>query len=146
MYLKELFSRIKLIGVKSGVIEIEFSETNIIIGFYDEDTGITANLYSIQLGEYSFIKESYEIGKCDLSRIKDSEEAKVARKLLMDKGNRKKSELITKANELAEEITNRAGIPVKVIPRLQGTPFVATEFDNNMWIASQVLQGIDDDY
>jgi hypothetical protein len=57
-----------------------------------------------------------------------------------------RSELVAKAKELADEITQRAGIPIKVIPRLKGTPHVATEFNNNMWHASQVLKGIDDDY
>lgn len=34
---QELYTRIKLIGVESGVIEISYSETNIAIDFYDED-------------------------------------------------------------------------------------------------------------
>lgn len=146
MIQQKLFSKIKLIGVESGVIEIEYCETNIVIDFYDENTGVSANLYSIELGEFSFIKESYVIGEFDLSRIKNSEDAKAAKMLLIDKGNKMKSELVAKAKELAEEITQRAGIPIKVIPRLQGTPSVTTEFDINMWHASEVLKGIDDDY
>lgn len=62
----------------------------------------------------SFINESY----VNLDRIKNSEEAKAIEKQLMDKGNKMKSELVAKAKELAEEFTKRAGIPVKVIPRL----------------------------
>lgn len=143
---QELYTEIKLIGVESGVIEVSYSGTNIGIDFYDEDTGVSAGLYSIELGEFSFIKESYVIGEFDLSHIKNSEDAKAAKKQLMDKGNKMKSELVAKAKEMAEEITKRAGIPVKVIPRLQGTPYVATEYENNMEIARDVFAGIDDDY
>lgn len=139
---QELYTRIKLIGVDSGVIEISYSETNIAIDFYDEDTDVSARLYSIELVKSSFINESY----VNLDCIKNSEEAKAIEKQLMDKGNKMKSELVAKAKELAEEITKRAGIPVKVIPRLQGTPYVATEFQNNMEIARDVFAGIDDDY
>ena len=139
---QELYTRIKLIGVESGVIEISYSETNIAIDFYDEDTDVSARLYSIELVKSSFINESY----VNLDRIKNSEEAKAIEKQLMGKGNKMKSELVAKAKELAEEITKRAGIPVKVIPRLQGTPYVATEFENNMEIARDVFAGIDDDY
>lgn len=143
---KELLTKIKLIGVESGVIEIEYCETCILIAFYDEDTGVFANLYSIELGKFSFIKESYVIGDFVLSRIKNSEDAKAAQKILMDKGNKRNSELVTKAKEFAEEISQLAGIPVKVIPTLIGTPSVSTEFDNNMRHASLVFNGLDDDY
>ena len=139
---QELYTRIKLIGVESGVIEIGYSETNIAIDFYDEDTDVSARLYSIELVKSSFINESY----VNLDRIKNSEEAKAIEKQLLEKGNKMKSELVAKVNELAEEITKRAGIPVKVIPRLQGTPYVATEFEKNMDIARDVFAGIDDDY
>ena len=146
MIQQELYTRIKLIGVEWGIIEISYSGTHIGIDFYDEDTDVSAELYSIELGELSFIKESYVIGEFDLSHIKNSEDAETAKKQLMDKGNKMKSELLAKAKEMAEEITKRAGIPVKVIPRLQGTPYVATEFQNNMEIARDVFAGIDDDY
>ena len=142
MIQQELYTRIKLIGVESGVIEISYSEANISIDFYDEDTDVSARLYSIELVKSSFINESY----VNLDRIINSEEAKAIEKQLMDKGIKMKSELVAKAKELAEEITKRAGIPVKVIPRLQGTPYVATEFQNNMEIARDVFAGIDDDY
>ena len=114
---QELYTKIKLIGVESGVIEISYSGTHIGIDFYDEDTGVSAGLYSSELGEFSFIKESYVIGEFDLSYIKNSEDAEAAKKHLIDKGNKMKSELVAKAKELAEEITKRAGIPVKVISR-----------------------------
>ena len=146
MIQQELYTRIKLIGVESGVIEISYSGIHIGINFYDEDTGVSAELYSVELGEFSFIKESYVIGEFDLSHIKNSEDAEAAKKLLMDKGNNMKSELIAKAKEMAEEITKRAAIPVKVMPRLQGTPYVATEFEKNMEIARDIFAGIDDDY
>lgn len=146
MIQQELYTRIKLIGVESGVIEISYSGIHIGINFYDEDTGVSAELYSIELGELSFIKESYVIGEFDLSHIKNSEDAEAAKKLLMDKGNNMKSELIAKAKEMAEEITKRAAIPVKVMPRLQGTPYVATEFENNMEIARDIFAGIEGDY
>ena len=139
---QELYTRIKLIGVESGVIEISYSGTHIGIDFYDEDTGVSARLHSIELVKSSFINESY----VNLDRIKNSEEAKSVERQLMDKGNKMKSELLAIAKELAEEITKRAGIPVKVIPRLRGTPYVATEFENNMDIARDVFAGIDDDY
>jgi len=139
---QELYTRIKLIGVESGVIKISYSGTHIGIDFYDEDTGVSAGLHSIELVKSSFINESY----VNLDRIKNSEEAKAIEKQLLEKGNKMKSELVAKVNELAEEITKRAGIPVKVIPRLQGTPYVATEFEKNMDIARDVFAGIDDDY
>jgi hypothetical protein len=85
MIQKELFTKIKLIGIESGVIEIEYCETAIGIDFYDEDTGISANLYTIELAEFSFIKESYVIGDLNLSRIKNREDAKIARRQLMDR-------------------------------------------------------------
>ena len=146
MIQQELYTRIKLIGVESGVIEISYSGIHIGINFYDEDTGVSAGLYSFELGEFSFIKESYVRGEFDLSHIKNSEDAEAAKKLLMDKGNNMKSELIAKAKEMAEEITKRAAIPVKVMPKLQGTPYVATEFEKNMEIARDIFAGIDDDY
>jgi len=146
MIQQELYTRIKLIGVESGVIEISYSGIHIGINFYDEDTGVSAELYSVELGEFSFIKESYVIGEFDLSHIKNSDDAEAAKKQLMDKGNNMKSELIARAKEIAEEITKRAAIPVKVMPRLLGTPYVATEIENNMEIARDVFAGIDDDY
>ena len=135
MIQQELFTKIKLIGVESGIIEIEYLDTDIEISFYDKVTGVSAGLYSIKLGEFSFIKESYVVGEYDLSRIKNSEDAEAVKKQLMDKGKKWEHELVVKAKELAKEITQRAGIPVKVFPRLQGTPDVTIEFDNNMWHA-----------
>jgi hypothetical protein len=146
MILQPLLSKIRRIGVDSGVITIEFCETAIVIHFFDEDSNVFETLYSIELGEFCFIKESNVIGEFNLSCIKNSEEAKAAEKLLKSKGIKKKSELVAKANELASEIIKMAGIPVKVIPRIKGNPYVSTVFDNNMWHARQVLQGIDDDY
>lgn len=52
---------------------------------------------------------------------------------------------MAKAKEFAEEIREQADIPVKVVPRIQGKPDVYTEFDQNMWHAGKVLEGIDDD-
>lgn len=138
MIKQELFTKIKLIGVKSGVLEISYFETDIVIVFYDEYTDVSVHLYSIDLGKFSPIKESYLIGNFDLSRIKNNEEAKAAEKLLMEKGNKLRPTLVSKAKELAEEISQRAGIPVIVNSRLQGTPYVPSEFVNNMWHASQV--------
>jgi len=139
---QELYTKIKLIGVESGVIEISYSGTHIGIDFYDEDTGVSDRLHSIELVKYSCINESY----VNLDRIKNSEEAKSVERQLRDKGNKMRSQLVAKAKEMAAEITKRAGIPVKVIPRLQGTPYVATEFENNMDTARDVFAGIDDDY
>jgi hypothetical protein len=147
--LKELFSKIKLIGVKSGIIEISYGsfdiEPVINIDFYDEDTGVDCLLDSITLAEFNPIKESYVIGKFDLSRIKNSNEANMVKMLLLEKGKEIEFEVVARAKELANEISQRAGIPVKVVPKLLGQPSVVTEFDMNMWHAGQVLKGIDDD-
>ena len=150
MIQQELFTKIKLIGVESGVITINYGSSDfnpcIVIDFNDEDTGVDYLLDSIMLGEFNLIKESYIMGEFDLSRIKNSEEAEAVKKQLIDKGKKIESELVAKAKEFAEEIRERADIPVKVVPRIQGKPDVYTEFDQNMWHAGQVLEGIDDDY
>lgn len=68
----------------------------------------------------------------------------MVKKLLIEKGKEIELEVVAKAKELAKEISERAGIPVRVIPRLQGNPKVYTEFEQNMWNVSQILEGIDD--
>jgi hypothetical protein len=150
MIRKELFTKIRLIGVESGTIEIKYGSSEfdpiIAIEFYDEDTGVEYLLDSINLGEFSPIKESFVIGEFDLSRIKNSSEADAVNKLLIKKGKEIELELVARAKKLAQEISQRAGIQVRVIAKLQGKPEVYTEFDQNMWHASQVLKGIDDDY
>lgn len=147
---KEFFSRIKLIGVESGIIEIYYASSGfapvIAINFYDEDTGVDYLLDSIFLGEFSPTKESYVIGEINLSRIKNSKDADMAKKLLFEKGKEIELAIVARANELAHEISERASINVKVNPRIQGKPEVVTEFDQKMWHASQVLECIDDDY
>lgn len=136
MIQQELFNRIRNIGVKSGVIEICYSgDIRQVIGF-SFDAGYTGFSYdsyldSIELGEFC---------------VKNDDEATKVEQLLIEKGKKMEPELIARANELAEEIRKRAGIPVKVIPRLQGKPKVWTEFDLNMWHADQVLTGIDPDW
>ncbi|MGK7379119.1 hypothetical protein ACSFXN_14920 [Planococcus sp. 1R117A] len=57
-----------------------------------------------------------------------------------------KPEFIAKAKAYAEEIRERAGIPVEVIKEIQGEAGVMTEYDQNMWHAREVLRGIDGDY
>lgn len=147
---KELFTRIKLLAIESGVVEISYASSDFIpvmlIEFYDEDSGFDYVLESIILGEFCPTKESYKIGDFDLSRIKNRNEAKMAKKLLTEKGEKMKSELVFKAKILAQEIRERAGIPIEVIPKLKGNPEIATEYDQNMWHAGQVLGGIYDDY
>ena len=79
MIKQELFTKIKLIGVESGIIEIYYAsfgfDPAIVINFYDEDRGVDYLLDSINLGDFSPIKESYMIGEFELNRIKNSEEA-----------------------------------------------------------------------
>ncbi|MEK4715726.1 hypothetical protein [Sporosarcina sp. FSL K6-5500] len=150
MIRQELFTEIKLIGVESGIISINYASSGfipcIIIDFNDEDTGVGCLLDSIMLGEFSSIKESYFIGEFDLNRIKNSEDIEVVKKQLIDQGKKIEPELVAKAKEFAKKIRERASISVKVVPRIQGKPYVYTEFDRNMWHAGQVLEGIDDDF
>ena len=119
---KELFTKIKLLGVESGVIEIHYGSVEFLpcvaIGFYDEDTDVDYMLESIILGEYSSIKESYTIGEFDLNRIKNSGEAKEAEKKLFEHVKKIETKLKAKAKEFAVEISKRAEINVKVDPRL----------------------------
>ncbi|MCM3390241.1 hypothetical protein M3649_19265 [Ureibacillus chungkukjangi] len=146
----ELFTRIKLLGIKSGVIELSYASSDfvpvILIEFYDEDTGYSYFLESVTLGEFCPTKESYKIGDFNLSRIKNSDDANLVKKLLVEKSKKMETDLVSKANEFAQEIRERAGITVKVLPKLKGSPEVATEYDLNMWHARQVLGGIYDDY
>lgn len=147
---KAFFTRLRLMGVKSGIIEIYYVSSGfepvIAINFYDEVTGVDYLLDSIFLGEFNTIKESYVIGEFNLSCIKNGKEAIMAEKLLSEKGEEMEFDIVTRANELAQEIRGRASIDVKVIVRIQGKPEVVTEIDQKMWNASQVLEGIDDDY
>ncbi|MEK5233847.1 hypothetical protein MHB42_19315 [Lysinibacillus sp. FSL K6-0232] len=146
----ELFTRIKLLGIESGVIEFHYASSDfipvILIEFYDEDTGFDYLLESIMLGEFCPTKESYVIGDINLDRIKNSDDAKMVEKLLVEKGKNMEVELASKAKKYAQEIRERSGIPVEINPQLKGSPEVATEYDQNMWHASQVLGGIYDDY
>lgn len=146
----ELYRTIRRIGVKEGIIEIRYASADfdpvIIINFYDEDTDVDFLLESINLGEFCPTKESYVIEGFDLRRIKNSEDATAVEKLLNEKGKKIKPQVITRANELAAEIHERAGIRVKVVPKLQGRPEVLTVYAQNMWHARQVLAGINDDY
>lgn len=75
--MRELLSKIKRIGITSGVIEIPLysDDTDHIISFdfYDEDTGVDCALESISLVEFSSIKESNVVGEFDLKRIKNRE-------------------------------------------------------------------------
>ncbi|WHY75263.1 hypothetical protein QNH20_14000 [Neobacillus sp. WH10] len=136
--------------MESGIIEINYGQSDFIpviaICFYDEDTGVDYILDTIILGEFSPTKESYVIGEFDLSRIKNNTEADTVMKLLIEKAKEIEIQVVAKAKEFAQEISERAGIPVEVIPRLQGKPEVYTEFDHNMWQASHILEGIDEDY
>ncbi|MFE8698261.1 hypothetical protein ACFYKT_18215 [Cytobacillus sp. FJAT-53684] len=146
----EFFTKIKLLGIESGVVEFSYASSDfvpvILIEFYDEDTGFNYVLESIILGEFCPTKESYIIGDFNLSRIKNSDGAKMAKKLLVEKGKTMEIELVSKAKKFAQEIRERSGIPVEVIPKLKGSPEVATEYDQNMCNAGQVLGGIFDDY
>ncbi|MBT2583808.1 hypothetical protein [Planococcus sp. ISL-109] len=145
---QENITAIKRLGVQSGEVEIIClpQDPMVIIGFLDLDTGVDFTLENIELGEMCFIKESRMIGDVNLERIKTSEEADKATRLLTEEVEKMKPELITKAKAYAEEIRERAGIPVEVIEDIQGEPGVMTEHDQNMWRAGEVLRGIDDDY
>lgn len=145
---QELITKIKRIGVESGVIEIFYasSDPTIFIEFFDENTGIDHTLEWIQLGKLSHIKESFVIGDIDLGNIKTSSEKEEAIRLLQQQGKEMEPNLIKKAKEYAKEITERAGIPVEVVDELQGEPGLMTVHDQNMWHAGEVLRGIDDDY
>lgn len=148
MVRQEYITTIKRLGVESGVVEIicTFQNPVIIIEFSDLDTGVDFTLDYIELGQFDFIKESRVIGSINLSRIKTSEEAALAKKLLTEEVESMKSALIEKARAYAKEIKERAGIPVEAIEEIQGEPGVMTVFEHNMNHAREVLRGIDDDY
>ena len=145
---QELITTIKRIGVESGVVEIFYSASDpiIFIMFFDEDTGEDYILECIELGELSFIKESKVIGDINLENIKTSDEVGKVKILLQQQGEVLKPYLIKKAKDYAADITMRANISVEVIEDILGEPSVKTVHERNMWHASDVLEGIDDDY
>ena len=148
--MRELLSKAKRIGIESGVIEIRLysDETDHVIcfDFYDEDTNVDCALESISLVEFNSIKESNVVGEFDLKYIKNSEEANKVKKLLLNKVKDMEVQLISRAKELAKEISEKTGVIVKVDNEIKGEPQVVTEFDINMSIAREALSGIDDDY
>lgn len=152
MIRQENITTIKRLGVESGTVEIWClaESPRVIIEFVDEDSpgdlGVDFILENIELGELCFIKESRVIGGIDLERVKTSEEEEIVTRLLTEQIEKMKPELIAKARAYAEEIRERAGIPVEVVEEIQGEPGVMTEYQQNMWHASEVLRGIDDDY
>lgn len=152
MIRQENITTIKRLGVESGTVEIKclLQSPDLIIKFGDEnspgDLDVDFILEHIELGEFCFIKESRAIGGIDLERIKTSEDEEKAIRLLNEEIQKMKPELISKAKAYAQEIRERAGIPVEVIEEIQGEPGFMTEYDQNMWHASEVLRGIDDDY
>lgn len=147
MVKQELITTIKRLGIESGKIGIFYSGSDpiIFIEFYDEDTGEDHCLEWIELGELSFIKESNVIGNINLENIKTSDEAKKAKALLYQQGEELKPALLKKAKKYAKEITRRAGIPVEVLADIQGEPSVMTVHERNMWHASEIMEGIEDD-
>ncbi len=148
MIQQENITKIKRLGIESGEIEIwchsQSSSVSIQFVAIDSDTFFT--LEDVELGEMCFIKESRVIGGVNLGSIKTSEEAEKAVRLLNEEIGKMLPELIVKAHMYAEEISERAGIPVEVIEEICGEPEVMTEYDQNMWHAREVLRGIDDDY
>lgn len=152
MIRQENITTIKRLGVESGTVEILcLSESpRVIIEFVDEnspgDLDVDFILEDIELGEPCFIKESRVIGGIDLHSVKTSEEEETVTRLLNEEVRKMKPELIAKANAYAEEIRERAGIPVEVVEEIQGEPGVMTEYAQNMWHAREVMRGIDDDY
>ncbi|WP_281862682.1 hypothetical protein [Planomicrobium okeanokoites] len=145
---QELITTIKKIGVSSGEVQAFYASSDplIFIEFYDEDTGVSFTLETVQLGRLCHIKETFVIGNINMDKIKSSAEAKEAVKLLIEQVEGMKSLLLVKAQQYAEEITKRAGIPVYAAEEIQGEPGLMTEHDQNMWHAGEVLRGIDDDY
>ena len=55
-------------------------------------------------------------------------------------------QLVSRAKELAQEISEKSGVRVKVDPKIKGDPEVLTEYDINLSIAREALGDIDDDY
>ncbi|MFE1243438.1 hypothetical protein ACFW35_04830 [Fictibacillus sp. NPDC058756] len=148
--MRELLSKVKRIGIESGVIEIRLysDETDhfIYFNFYDEYTNVDSALESISLVEFNSIKESNVVGEFDLEHIKNSKEANKVKKLLLNKVKDMEVQLISRAKELAKEISEKTGVSVIVDNDIKGEPQVVTEFDINMSIAREALRGIDYDY
>jgi hypothetical protein len=148
--MRELLSKIKRIGIESGVIEIRLNSDDtdhiICFDFYDEDTGVDCALETISLVEVSSIIESNVVGEFDLKRLKNREEANIVKMLLLKKVKDMEVQLVKRAKELAKEISEKSGVRVKVDPKIKGEPQVLTEFEINMSIAREALSGIDDDY
>jgi hypothetical protein len=148
--MRELLSKVKRIGIESGVIEIRLysgdTDHFICFDFYDKDSGVDCALESISLVEFSSIKESNVVGEFDLKRIKSSEEAIKVEKLLLKKVKDMEVQLVSRAKELANEISEKSGVRIKVDPKIKGEPYVHTELEINMSIARDALRGIDDDY
>lgn len=144
---QELIMTIKRIGVTSGEVQVYYASSDplIFIEFFDEDTGVSFTLETVQQGRLCHIKETYVIGNINMDKIISSAEAEEAVKLISEQGEGMKSNLLVKARKYAEEITKRAGIPVYVTEEIQGKPGLMTEHDQNMWHAGEVLRGIDDD-
>jgi hypothetical protein len=66
--------------------------------------------------------------------------------LLLKKVKDMEVELVSRAKELANEISEKSGVRVKVVPKIKGELYVHTEFEINMSIARDALLGIDVDY
>lgn len=146
MSLKELYSLTKRHGIQSGIIEITFSGAAVSLDFYDEDTDAHVHLFEVMLAEFCDVKEGYVIGPYCLEHLKTSEEVEMAEQLLKEKAGEMKSAIFMKADELADEIAAHSAIEVEVIRQLQGDPIAESESERNMWIAEQVLTGLDSDY
>ncbi|SDP07294.1 hypothetical protein SAMN04487897_13431 [Paenibacillus sp. yr247] len=50
------------------------------------------------------------------------------------------------AMRLANEITEKTGLNIKINDEIQGPPMEYDEHNEKMWIARMAMQGIDDDY
>lgn len=148
MVTQELITTIKRLGIESGVIEVFYASTDpvIMIGFFDEEFGEDFIFERIQLGRLCHIKEAYVIGDINMDKIKSSEVAEKAVKLLLEQGEEMKEDLIQKARQYAKELTERAGIPVDVTDEIQGEPGVMSVHGQNMWHSGEVFMGYDDDY
>ncbi|MFK8794970.1 hypothetical protein ACWNS2_16140 [Planococcus plakortidis] len=149
---QENITTLKRLGVESGKVGIRCLAQNatVIIEFFDEEStaGIDVDfiLEEIELAEMCFIKEAKVIGGVNLERIKTSEEAEKVERLLTEKIEKMMPELIIKAKAYAQEVRERAGIPVEVVDDFSLGLGVMTEHDRSMWHAGEVLRGIDDDY
>lgn len=121
---KELITTIKRIGITSGELQVFYasSDSLIFFEFYDEYTGVSFTLETIQLSRLCHIKETYVIGNINMDTISSSAQAEDAVKLLIEQGEGMKSELLVKARQYAEAITKRVGIPVYAAKEIQGKP------------------------